>query len=179
MDQQRKVVLFIAMSLDGYIATEEDTLEWLFKVEGEGDNGYTEFYETIDTILMGRRTYEWILEYMGRGAEFPYQGKECYVFSTTAHTPDSSVVFVQEDISSFIKKIKNQPSKNIWLAGGGELIRSFLKEKLIDEMRITVAPVVIGKGISLFKPDDYHLELSLKQTKQYNQFVELHYEVKK
>ena len=62
MTNQRKVVLFIATSLDGYIATENDSLEWLFKVEGEGDNGYSDFYDTVDTVIMGRRTYDWLLE---------------------------------------------------------------------------------------------------------------------
>ena len=79
MNHQRKVVLFIATSLDGYIATENDSLDWLYKVEGEGDNGYSEFYETVDTILMGRRTYDWILKHVT--GDFPYKNKECFVFS--------------------------------------------------------------------------------------------------
>ena len=58
----RKIVCYIAASLDGYIATEDDSLDWLFKVEGEGDAGYAEFMETIDTVVMGRRTYDWVME---------------------------------------------------------------------------------------------------------------------
>ena len=75
---QRKLVLFIAQSLDGYIATKEESLEWLFKVEGEGDNGYSEFLATIDTIFMGKRTYDWLMtEVKG---DFPYKEQQCYVF---------------------------------------------------------------------------------------------------
>ena len=74
---QRKIVLYIASSLDGYIATEEHSLDWLFAVEGEGDNGISKFYETVDSILMGRVTYDWIMDY--EKGEFPYKGKECYV----------------------------------------------------------------------------------------------------
>lgn len=62
MSNNRKLLLYIAASLDGYIATEDDSLEWLFKMEGEGDNGYSEFFSTVDTILMGRRTYDWLIE---------------------------------------------------------------------------------------------------------------------
>ena len=75
MSNQRKLVLFTATSLDGYIATNSDTLDWLFTVEGEGDNGYSAFYETVDTVIMGRRTYDWIKENMSEG--FPYKDKEC------------------------------------------------------------------------------------------------------
>ena len=75
MTNQRKIVLFIATSLDGYIATEDDSLEWLFKVEGDGDNGYSDFYDTVDTVIMGRRTYDWLLEQ--ELESFPYEGKEC------------------------------------------------------------------------------------------------------
>ena len=79
MNHQRKVVLFIAASLDSYIATENDSLDWLYKVEGEGDNGYSEFYETVDTILMGRRTYDWILKHVT--GDFPYKNKTCFMYS--------------------------------------------------------------------------------------------------
>lgn len=70
--EQRKLVLYIASSVDGYIATNEHNLDWLFTVDGEGDNGYSKFYDTIDTILIGRVTYDWIIEH--ENGRFPYQG---------------------------------------------------------------------------------------------------------
>lgn len=73
----REIVLFIAASLDGYIAKENDDLEWLMETEGEGDNGYTEMYETIDTIIMGKKTYDYVVEHT---ETFPYLDKACYVF---------------------------------------------------------------------------------------------------
>ncbi|MED3656019.1 dihydrofolate reductase family protein [Heyndrickxia sporothermodurans] len=76
-------------------------------------------------------------------------------------------------------QLKSQPSKNIWIVGGGELLHSFIQENLVDELIVTVAPTIIGKGISLFKEGDYQLDLSLKGTRNFNQFVELHYEVKR
>jgi len=172
----RKVVLFIATSLDGYIATENDSLEWLFKTEGEGDNGYSEFLETIDTIILGRRTYDWIMTM--EPDVFPYQDQTCYVFSNTLTERTDNVEFVSGDIASFLGEIKKTSGKNIWIVGGGELLAHFIKEKLIDEYIITVAPIIIGKGIPLFKETNIEIELELLSIRRFNQFVELHYKAK-
>lgn len=176
MNKKRKLILFIATSLDGYIATQDESLEWLFNIEGEGDNGYSEFYETVDTILMGKKTYDWVMKQ--EAGEFPYKNKECYVFTRSLVEDTEHVKFVNKDIVSFTTKLKNGKGKNIWIVGGGELLHSFINEKLVDEFILTIAPTLIGKGIPLFKEGDYQLGLSLKGTKTYNQFVELHYEVK-
>lgn len=174
----RKVVLFIATSLDGYIATNEESLDWLFQVEGEGDNGYSEFYETVDTILMGRRTFDWVMNQVN--GQFPYVGKESFVFSRSKlPVHDQHVKFVGDDVIPFINKLKAQQGKSIWLVGGGDLIHSFLKEKLVDELTITVAPVLLGAGIPLFKEFELEQKLELKGIKRFNQFVELHYIVKR
>lgn len=172
---KRKIVLFIAQSLDGYIATRGDSLDWLFKVEGEGDNGYSEFYETVDTILLGKRTYDWIMEY--ENGQFPYIDKECYVFSRTPLDPTKEVQFINGNIVDFIDRLKKEEGKNIWVVGGGDLLYTFFKEKLVDELIITIAPTILGDGIPLFKAGDYNYELHLKGTRTFNQFVELHYTV--
>lgn len=169
--------MFIATSLDGYIATKDDSLEWLFKVEGEGDNGYSEFYETIDTVLMGKKTYDWIIKH--ETGEFPYKGKECFVFTRSSIEDTGDVTFVSGDLVAFVNHLKKREGKNIWIVGGGDLLHTFFKEKLVDEFIVTVAPTIIGNGIPLFKEGDYQLELSLKGTRTFNQFVELHYEGKK
>lgn len=176
MKNQRNIVLFIAQSLDGYIATKEDSLDWLFNVEGEGDNGYNEFYETIDTILMGKRTYDWIMKY--EKDQFPYQNKACYVFSRTPFADTKDVKFVNEDIVTFTNNLKKEEGKNIWIVGGGDILYTFFKEKLIDEMIITIAPKIIGDGIPLFKAGDNQLDLIFKGARTFNQFVELQYIVK-
>lgn len=175
MMRQRKLVLYIASSLDGYIATEEHNLDWLLSTEGEGDNGYTKFYDTVDTILMGRITYEWIIEHEKNN--FPYKGKECYVFSKTKREKNQDVTFLCDDIVEFTRKLKNKPGQNIWLVGGGNLLNSFIKEKLVDEIIINITPVLLGKGIPLFKSNDFQTQLFLKGINRYNQFIELHYEV--
>ncbi|QTD40381.1 dihydrofolate reductase family protein [Sporosarcina sp. Te-1] len=177
MGNKRKLVLFIASTLDGYIATKDESLEWLFTVEGEGDNGFSEFYDTVDTVLMGKRTYDWIMKQEVK--EFPYKNKECYVFTRSMTDDTEDVKFVNGDISNFVNQLKNRDGKNIWIVGGGELLQPFLQENLVDELIITLAPTILGNGIPLFKEGDYQANLFLKKMRNFNQFVELHYEVKK
>lgn len=177
MDNKRKVMLFIAASLDGYIATEDESLEWLFNVEGKGDNGYSEFYETVDTVIMGRKTYDWLIK--EESGEFPYKHNACYVFTRSEPEEIENVHFINRSIPEFIQQLKSREGKNIWVVGGGELLLSFLEENLIDEIIVTVAPVLLGGGIPLFREGDYTQNLFLKSVRQFNQFVELHYVVKK
>jgi len=174
--EQRKLVLFIASTLDGFIATKDHNLDWLFNVEGEGDNGISEFYNTIDTIIMGRTTYDWI---MAHEDVFPYKDKECYIFSSTRKEDTEYVSFVNEDVISLSKKLRNKSGKNIWIMGGSELVSKFINEKLVDEIRVTVAPVQLGSGIPLFKENNFQTLLRLKSINRFNQFVELRYEVLK
>ncbi|MBM7096220.1 dihydrofolate reductase [Bacillus sp. H-16] len=177
MTPKRKVMMFIAMSLDGYIATKDESLEWLFKHEGDGDNGYEAFYDTIDTVIMGRKTYEWIKTEMSGG--YPYKGKENYIFSAGLTGEKGDVIFVNEDPVSFTEQLKKQEGKDIWIVGGGELLLPLIKEKVVDEMIIAVAPTLIGNGIPLFKEGEYELDLELMGTRRFDDFVELHYRVKK
>ncbi|WP_010275220.1 dihydrofolate reductase family protein [Paenibacillus senegalensis] len=177
MQVKRKVVLFIATSLDGYIAAKDESLEWLFKVEGEGDNGFAEFYGTTDTVLMGKKTYDWVKKHEPN--EFPYALKACYVFTRTPRNNTEEVQFVHGDIPAFVDQLKTREGKNIWLVGGGQLLHSFLENDLVDELIVTVAPAVLGGGIPLFPEGKYQLELRLKGMRRFNQFVELHYEVKR
>lgn len=173
---QRKLVLYIAVSLDGYIATEEHNMDWLFAVEGEEDNGYKKFYDTIDTVLVGRTTYDWILHHE-KTVDKIYNDKECYVFTRTARPKIKHITFIHDDAARFVKELKNKDGKNIWVVGGGELLHVFIKEKLVDELFITIAPILLGKGIPLFKDNDFQTSLTLKNINRYNQFAELHYAV--
>lgn len=174
---QRKLVLYIASSLDGYIATEDQNLDWLLSTEGEGDNGYSAFYNTVDTILIGRVTYDWIMEH--ENGDFPYKGKECYVFSRTKKEDNEYVKFISDDVVRFTNDLMNKNGKRIWLVGGGNLLDTFIKEKLVDEIIINITPVILGNGIPLFRNNSFQTQLSLEGINRFNQFVELHYEVLK
>lgn len=169
----RKIKVFIAASLDGYIATLEDRLDWLFRTEGEGDNGYQEFLSTVDTVVMGRRTYNWIRQ--ETGDDFPYREQQCYVFSRHPHSPDERVTFIQEPASDFAKHLRQQTGKDIWLVGGGLLLHEFASLQLVDEWFITVTPTLLGDGIPLFHKVPFETRLHLLGMRRFNQFVELHY----
>ncbi|MHB1957199.1 MAG: dihydrofolate reductase family protein [Sulfobacillus sp.] len=174
MQSTRKLVLYIAQSLDGYIAREDESLDWLLKYENHGDNGYAAFYETVGTLLLGRRTYEWILRNVP--SEFPYPGKECYVFSRSLSGRTDRVTFVNQDIARFTAALKTQPGQDIWIVGGAEVLSPLLRDNLVDELIIHIAPTIIGGGIPLFKAGMRETSLDLVKVTQYHQFVELRYQ---
>lgn len=133
-------------------------------------------FETVDTVLLGKRSYDWVMKQDIE--EFPYKNKESYVFTRSSIEDTEHVKFVNDDIANFTNDLKNQEGRNIWIVGGGELLQSFINEKLVDELIITVAPTIIGKGIPLFREGEYQIDLTLKGMRNFNQFVELHYEIR-
>lgn len=158
----RQVILFIATSLDGYIARTDGGIDWLFT---DQDYGYKAFYSGVDTIIMGRKTYEQVLTVR----EFPYAGKECYVFSrTTARGRDDRIVFLEDDPAELIRRLRSAGGKNIWLVGGSALVRDFALKDLIDTYVISVHPVILGAGIPLFRPPLPSQQLVLRDTTSFN-----------
>ncbi|MUV07115.1 dihydrofolate reductase [Planococcaceae bacterium Storch 2/2-2] len=175
MLHERNVSLYIAMSVDGYIATPDESLQWLERLAGDGDHGYSRFYETVDTVMMGKKTYDWVMTHVD--GPFPYAPKPCYVFTTSNASDTEHVTFVKGDIASFVETFKQRTGQRIWLVGGGQLLRSFLNEGLVDELIVTVAPIVLGDGIPLFPKQTKTTDLLLNRTTTYGPFVELHYDV--
>ncbi|MEI5906920.1 dihydrofolate reductase family protein [Bacillus spongiae] len=171
----REVILFIATSLDGFIAKEGDDLKWLDETEAEGDVGYQDMYQSIDTTIMGKRTYEYVMQHAD---SFPYPDKKNYVFSTSMKGSNEHVQFINEDVVEFTKRLKEEEGAKIWMVGGGKILDAFIKEDLIDEFIITVTPHILGSGISLFNKDNPQIDLTLVETKRYGQFVNLHYKRK-
>ncbi|MDH4164323.1 MAG: dihydrofolate reductase family protein [Nitrospirota bacterium] len=142
----RSLILYIATSLDGYIARADGSIDWLFS---DQDYGYREFFAGVDTVVMGRKTYEQSLTFGG----YPYPGREGYVFSRQhAGRRDEHVAFIAESPDTFVSRLRQRQGKNIWLVGGAELVRAFMQENLIDAYVISVHPVVLGGGIPLFRP---------------------------
>lgn len=147
----RRIILYIATSIDGYIATPDGGIEWLDEIPNPNktDHGYNALQDSIDTVLMGGRTYH---EIIGYGVTWPYKDKISYVVShrDSNVTPNENVHFITEDIVSEISELKNEAGKDIWLVGGGELTTILLNARLIDEMQLCVAPVILGQGVPLF-----------------------------
>lgn len=171
----RKVVLYIGISLDGYIATKEDSLDWLLSTQGSGDNGFGEFYDTVETIIMGRRTYDWIMEQ--ENGCFPYVGKECYVYTTQKSEDTEHVKFTSQSPEKLIASL-NKEGKKIWIVGGSQIIDLVRKENLIDEYILNIAPVILGSGIPLFCEREKE-NLVFDKVRTFGQFVEVSYHVNK
>ncbi len=169
MTDSRRVVYYIAASLDGYIAKADGNLDWLYE-HGRDYTGYDEVYQTMDTIIMGRSTYDWVLA----NGQWSYT-KKCYVFTHRNDEPRFGVEFVHGDVGSFLQSLRQKPGAKIWLIGGAEIADAFIKAGLVDEFIITVIPVIIGGGIPLFKERNPLTELALTDVKRFGDIVELHY----
>ena len=175
MTDRRKVIVHIAASADGYIARSDGDLEWLTsRPAPEGFYGISAFMKTIDTLVMGRKTYEAGLKL---GAKFDSK-ERTIVFSRNPPPADAppGVEFVSDPIRSFVDRLREQPGKNVWLMGGGDLIAAFLDEQAIDEFVLSVVPVFIGDGIPLIARRPRLTQLTLQEVERFeNGLVQLHY----
>jgi dihydrofolate reductase len=171
MKARRKIIVYIATSADGYIARPDGDVEWLNRRPRTVDYGMGAFYPTIDTILWGRKTYDWALDYhkksAGKGAIFDTKVAN-YVFSRKpAKRATPGVKFVSQPLKAFSQRLRATPGKHIWMMGGGGLIASFLDAGEIDEFDIHVIPVLIGEGIPLVAPRHRDVPLRLRSTNKY------------
>lgn len=170
-----KITLYIACSLDGYIAAADDDLSFLSAVEQEGeDYGYQEFTSAIDTVIMGRKTYDKVLSF---GIDFPHKNKKCFVLSNSKSGSDENVTFVRGDVMKLIEMLEANGSRNVYCDGGAETVVSLLKQKLINEFVISVIPVLLGNGVRLFNGSFPEQHLRLISTKSFSKgLVQLKYE---
>jgi len=160
----RKVVLGLGISLDGYIARPDGAVDFLFMPK---DYSMAPFFKTIDTALMGRKTYEAAMK-MGGGSHGPEIAT--YVFSHSLPPGErEGVTFTNQPPASLIEEVRKRRGKDIWLMGGGELARDFLKADLVDELYLGIVPVLIGEGIPLFPPGFPQREFALLENKTYSQ----------
>ncbi len=168
----RKVNLFIACSLDGYIAGPKGEIDWLFS---DGDYGYAKFYKSVDAIIMGRKTYELSLGF----DKWPHPGKKTYVLSRRkSNKADTRVEFASNGVE-LTKKLLKEKGKLIWLVGGGQAIKDLLNANLIDEYVISIHPVILGSGIPLFTGIKKQHGLKLHGVEKFNSgLVQLKYMAK-
>ena len=182
MNTQRKIIVYIATSADGYIARPDGDVEWLNRRPGTVDYGMKAFYPTIDTILWGRKTYDWVLAYSkktgAKGGMFDTKLAN-YVFSRKPpKRAVPGVEFVSEPVKVLAQRPRTTPGKHIWMMGGGELIASFLDAGEIDEFDIQVIPTLIGEGIPLIARRYRDVPLHLRSARKYpDGVVRLRYEV--
>ena len=165
----KKIILYVATSVDGFIARKNGSVDWLTQYNNSGEDfGYKEFLDSVETVILGNTTY--------REFKAPYENKKCYVFSRKNTGKENNITYVNTDVKEFTDGLSE--NENIWLVGGADIAKEFLKNNLIDEFIITIIPIVLGEGIPLFAKGCGEHKLKLLTTKSYDSgVVQLHYQL--
>ncbi|GAA4469136.1 dihydrofolate reductase family protein [Nibrella saemangeumensis] len=164
----RKLILQVAVSLDGFIEGPNGEFDWCFT---DQDYGMTAFFERIDSVFYGRKSYELTVsmaDSMDNGALPDFPKLQEYVFSNTLPEVKPGVILINGDIETEVRRIKNEPGKDIWLFGGASLTASLMALGLVDEISLAVHPNLLGSGKPLFGPLTKRMPLTLLDTKTYS-----------
>ena len=159
----RKIILQLAVSLDGFIEGPNGEFDWCFT---DDDYGMTEFFKSIDAVFMGRKSYELTLS-MGGSAPPGFPPLKEYVFSNSLDKVEGERILISGELAKEVNKIKKEPGKDIWLFGGATLTSSFINLDLVDEMALAVHPVLLGAGKPLFQNIPGRVPLQLINTQTY------------
>jgi len=175
----RKLSLFIATSLDGYIAKPNDDLSFLKLVEKDGeDYGYSKFTSTVNTIIIGRKTYDYVIKEIG-SSHYDNGERDVYVITKKDRPSVGRITFYTGQLSELVHKLKSEEGKTIYCDGGAEIINELMKNDLIDELIISVIPIFVGNGIRLFKDGRPEQRLEFLTAKTFDTgLVQLHYKRK-
>jgi dihydrofolate reductase len=169
----RKIILGVAVTLDGFIEGPNGEYDWCFT---DQDYGMNDFLKSIDTIFYGRKSYEMMM----RGGDVgnnPFAGFKAFVFSNTVQSIKDAEI-VSGEVTKWVKEMKQQPGKNIWLFGGASLTSSLINANLVDELWLAVHPILLGKGKPLYSDINGRIGLQLLDTKSYNTgLVSLRYSI--
>ena len=173
----RKIVLFIAMSMDGYIADINGKVDWLAGQDNdvETDDNYTDFVKSVDTVIMGWTTYHQIVEELSPD-QWVYDNLQSYVITHRNCTPDGNVTFVSENPCTLVNRLKQKNGKDIWICGGADIVHQLMQNDLIDKYYISIIPTILGNGIRLFDATDKKIDLHFVSSKSSNGIVELVYQ---
>lgn len=176
----RKAVLFIAMSLDGYIADKEGKVDWLRGQESEADDmqSYDQFIKGVGTVILGWNTYHQVATELSPDV-WPYEELESYVITKKESQPSGQINFTCEDVCSLVKKLRQEDGKDIWICGGAKTAQKLIDDNLIDKYHISVIPVILGNGIRLFRECDNDIKLKLIKSQSYNGITDLIYDIRK
>jgi len=160
----RKIILGVAVSLDGFIEGPNGEYDWCFT---DQDYGMSDFFKRIDSLFMGRKSYE-LAQSMGDAAMPGFPKLKEYVFSNTLQAVKKDAILISGDIADKINKIRNEPGKDIWLFGGASLTASMMNLGLVDEVWLAVHPILLGSGKYLFSQLSHRIHLHMVDTKTYS-----------
>lgn len=173
----RKVIVYIAQSLDGFIAGPDGNVDWLEKYAPQqaAEQSYESFIQNVDTVIMGWKTYHQIAAELSAG-EWIYKGMKTWVITHRNMTSDEQISFTDENPASLISHLQKEDGKDIWICGGASLIRQLLDEDRIDLLQISVLPVLLGNGIRLFSSSDKTAPLLLLSVQDKGGMAEILYQ---
>lgn len=173
----KKTVLYIAMSLDGYIADANGGVAWLVGDGSEPENqgSYPEFIKTVDPVIMGYKTYHQVTTELSPD-QWVYPDKKTYVLTHRNLESSAPIIFTNQNIETLIAELKNEAGLDIWICGGASIINQLIEADLIDRYWITVIPTILGKGIRLFETLERQIDLELIKAESYNGMTDLIYE---
>ena len=176
----REISLFIAMSLDGYIADSRGSVDWLNgqTEDGEMIDTYSLFVRDVDTVVMGWNTYHQIVTELSP-EQWVYEGMKTYVFTHSKHPSSEEICFTDREPEELLRELRQQAGKKIWVCGGANLVGQLREKGMIDEYYISVIPTLLGSGIRLFEEKSTEQRLELVSTQNYNGIVELVYKRRK
>ncbi|PKN95867.1 MAG: dihydrofolate reductase [Chloroflexi bacterium HGW-Chloroflexi-5] len=164
------------MSADGYIAKPNDDLSFLSMVQQDGeDYGYADFLKSVDTVIMGRKTYDWVMTQL---SEFPHADLDSYIITRSVKPDVGKTKFYTGNLKELVSELKNKPGKNIFVDGGAEIVNELMKENLIDAFIISVIPIFVGSGTRLFNDGRPEQKLEIVRVKRFDTgLVQLHYKL--
>lgn len=173
----KRVTLFIAMSLDGYIADKNGGVGWLagHSPDGEDMAGYFEFIKEIDTVILGWTTYHQIVTELSPN-EWMYKGLTSYVLTHRALPAQENIHFVSESAAALVTALRGEEGRGIWICGGAGVIQPLIRENLIDVFHISIIPTILGEGLRLFEASGEQRKLRLLKTQSYNGITDVIYE---
>lgn len=168
----RKIILYISQSLDGFIADSIVSVDWILGNNDDynSDYGYDKFIKDIDTVILGYNTYSQIINELSKD-KWVYEDLQSYVLTNKEIKDISNIKYVNMDIKELINKLKQEEGKNIWICGGANLVNQCVKENLIDEYQITTIPIILGSGFRLFEENNKKIRLKLKSIKEENGLI--------
>ena len=178
---KRNVILYIAVSLDGYIADRNGSVDWIKGQDGsvEPEDTFTPFFDSVDTVIMGKRTYDQIVTELSPH-HWPYMGATTFVITHNDDCIDNDYTcFRNTSVCRLVDELRQQSGKNIWICGGAQIAQQLIEKNMIDTYHIAVIPVILGSGIKLFDTAEHKIDLALVDTKEYNGIIELTYHRKR
>lgn len=171
----RKIILYIAISMDGFIADKQGSVAWLDAFQDiQNTYSYHDFIQEIDTVILGMTTYQQIIHELSPN-QWVYEDMDSYVITHKPHQNQKNIFFTSDPIEQLVKTLRQKEGKAIWLCGGANLVNQFMKLNLIDEYHLTIMPYFLGKGIRLFEEENPEQKLKCIFTNIENGIIDARY----